>query len=446
MSQLCSLRKLIVFGSAVLAVLHLTLVSHHHGTTIKLVFTHPPQNVSIIRGLDMPIADDVAALRAELGKMKAARAREDDELKAVPAGLQPQHKRTFETTFIINALYSDDTSYKDDCCLSNTFMFAITRLAQLCTASLAMKNTVVVLPPDLDTNGGFRSRNKLELFNESAITKLVDLALTFGCTVIDHAAASSAGINKTYFATKDADMKMMDSGPYLQWFFRNMQLPPVLHSAVGQCFSKEVVAGKPYVAVHLRIEDDWQSRRSPNKHSKGHKRISYCKQRPILAERKGGEPIKACYSPKEIAVALLEGKLVPKLSAETHVLIYGDPAPQFAKGTGGHPLEVWPIIFPLVHVEHKDPGCSRSLKALTYNERAFVDMWIASKATHFVGIMTSTFSNAVTQVRHINDQDSSFAYSCSSIAPLIPRFDYGERQGGTDAEACRIAAGVPPSI
>ena len=149
--------------------------------------------------------------------------------------------------------------------VSNTFMFAITRLAQLCTASLAMKNTVIVLPPDLDINGGFRSRNKLELFNESAITKLVDLALTFGCTVIDHAAASSAGINKIHFAHKDADMKMMDSGPYLQWFFQNMQLPPVLHSAVGQCFSKEVVAGKPYVAVHLRIEDDWQSRRSPNK-------------------------------------------------------------------------------------------------------------------------------------------------------------------------------------
>ena len=348
-----------------------------------------------------------------------------------------------ETSQTVTALYTDTVSYKRDCCLSNTIMSVVTHLARMCMASLSMENTVVILPPDMDVGGRFRrhvaGQNALgiALLNGTAITKLAEFALTLGCTVIDRAAAAAARVEQSRFVFADGDT--MNQGPFLRWVFQNMQLPPVLHNVVEQCFSKDVLTGKPFVAVHLRIEKDWQ--RSPKK---GGTRHSYCENRPILAASRGDEPIKACYSPKEIAAALLESKLVPKSSTQTHVLIYGDPAPQFAKGTGENPLEVWPIVFPLVHVEHKDSHsteCSQSLKSLTYNERAFVDMWVATKATHFVGIMSSTFSNSVTQVRHSTGRDSSFAYSCPDVAPLVPRLDNGELQGGSDGAACRTAAG-----
>ena len=214
--------------------------------------------------------------------------------------------------------------------------------------------------------------------------------------------------------------KLLDHGPYLAWFYKNMKLPGGLRTVQKACYP-ETLDGLPYTAVHMRIEEDW----SPG----------YCHKR----EKKSGGT-KACFTPREIA-STMDGTL----DDQRMVLLFGEPAPQFAFGSGEHPLEVpWPS--PSVsHKMEAGLGCSSGLSHLSYNEEAFLDLWIAVNADRFVGHLASTLSNGATIARTSRGKEDNWVYTCPSLAPLILRKDGGERkEGASDLEACKHALGGSP--
>lgn len=317
------------------------------------------------------------------------------------------------------ALASFGSNFKSDCCLNNNIMFTVGRIARGCELA-GNKKVVVVLPPDLDSGGAWRMSKKkkrkekkkgLALLNEAAIQKLTQVALQTGCTLVSAAAAKAANLPIIPYSVK----KMVDSGPYIAWFYRSMQLPPPLTTIHKQCYPP---IHSNYTAVHARIEMDWYD---------PHRGQPYCSWRS--SHRDGA---KACYTPREIASAIQD------LRPSTLVLLYGEPANQFAKGTGEHPLETEWHSAAVLHKSTAGKQCATSMAKLSYCERAMVDLWLAIHAQQFVGTLSSTFSNGVTIARTQLGKGQSWAYSCPAIARLVPRLDGGERGGSsTDGEACR---------
>ena len=306
------------------------------------------------------------------------------------------------------ALASAGSNFRTDCCLNNNIMFTVGRIARGCELA-GNKKVVVVLPPDLDSGGAWRTR--LALFNEAAIQKLTQVALKTGCTLVSAAVAKAANLPIIPYS----DWKMVDSGPYIAWFYRSMQLPPPLTTIHKQCYPP---IHSNYTAVHARIEKDWYQLDGGQ---------PYCSWRS--AHRDGA---KACYTPREIASAIQD------LRPSTLVLLYGEPANQFAKGTGEHPLETDWHSAAVLHKSTAGKQCATSIAKLSYCERAMVDLWLAIHARQFVGTLASTFSNGATIARTQLGKGQSWAYSCPAIARLVPRLDGGERGGSsTDGEACR---------
>lgn len=312
-----------------------------------------------------------------------------------------------------NALYTDGLSmygkFQLDCCLNNLIMETIGQIERGC--ELAGPTDVVVFPVDLDEGGGWRT--SLPLINDISIDKLKQMSLERGCILVTNKEASAANLPRI----KYTDSKMSDNGPYLLWFYRSMQLPYDLHNFQKSCYP-ETLSGSPYTALHLRIENDWY-------------RDEYCHKRE---GRKGG--VKTCFTPREISSTLEN-----KGNDMSYVLIFGEPAPQFARGTGEHPLEIpWPST--ISHKETAGIDCASSLSLLSYNEKAFMDLWVAVHANRFVGHLGSTWSNGVTIARSSRRKDQNWVYSCPSLAPLVPRKDGGERKrGATDMDACLQAYG-----
>ena len=313
------------------------------------------------------------------------------------------------------ALYTDGLSmygqFQIDCCLNNLIMETIGQVVRGC--ELAGPTDVVVLPRDLDVGGGWRE--SLSVLHASAIDELRRVSLTHGCKIVTNAEATLANLPMK----KYTDSTFVDHGPYLSWFYENMQLPDRLRKVQGSCYPV-TLDGLPYTAIHMRIEDDWND--------------GYCRERE---KRPGGT--QACFTPREIA-STMDGVL----DNERIVLIYGAPAPQFASGTGEHPLEVpWPSQ-DVFHKSESGDGCTSDLSLLSYNEKAFLDLWIAVKADRFIGHLASTLSNGATIARTSRSKGENYVYSCPTFAPLVSRNDGGEREKGTtDLEACRHAFEMP---
>ena len=101
-------------------------------------------------------------------------------------------------------------------------MFTAGRIVRGC--KLAGNKDVVVLPPDLDSGGAWRTN--FALVNEIAIQKLTQVALQNGCTLVSASVAKTANLPIIQYY----DWKMVGSGPYTAWFYRSMQLPPPLTS------------------------------------------------------------------------------------------------------------------------------------------------------------------------------------------------------------------------
>lgn len=217
------------------------------------------------------------------------------------------------------------------------------------------------------------------------------------------------------------DVGMLDKGPYLHWFYRNMKLFPPLDQYFLECYPSMMEYN--YTAIHLRVEKDWEL---------------YCQKRDLRPD-----PSKSCLTPGEIADAF---SLIHQThSEEAIVLLFGPLSEKLDLGTGNHPLEVFRRKFPLaariVHKDNSADSCMRLMKTLTYNAKALLDAWAAIHAKVFVGTLSSTFSNGMTQARTLRGRDANFIYSCPRIAPMVKRRDGGDRDGLTDGAACRHAAG-----
>jgi hypothetical protein len=315
--------------------------------------------------------------------------------------------RLHRMVFPHRALASTGSSFRSDCCLNNNIMFTVGRIVRGC--ELAGNEDVVVLPPDLDSGGAWRTN--LALFNETAIQKLTQVALQYGCTLVSASVVKTANLPIIQYS----DWKMVDNGPYTAWFYRSMQLHLPLTTIHNQCYPP---IHSDYTAVHARIEKDW---------------YPYCSMRSTRADG-----AKACYTPREIASAIQDLRPSPS----TLVLLYGEPAKQFARGTGEHPLETDWHSASVLHGSTSGKLCATSIAKLSYCERAMVDLWVAIHARQFVGTLASTFSNGATIARTQRMKGQNWAYSCPAIAKLVPRLDGGElrtstHRTSTDGEACR---------
>ena len=317
-----------------------------------------------------------------------------------PNKVDAEHPTNQYTGYL--ALASTGSDFKRRCCLNNNIMLTVGRIVEGC--KLAGKNNVVVLPPDLDSGGAWRT--KMGLINEDAIQQLIRLAKQNGCTLVSASMAKTANLSMQHYSGKG----FVDSGPYIRWFYRSMQLPPALAAAHSKCYPS---IHTNYTAVHLHIELDW---------------YPYCHTRT-----RRNDSVKACYTPREIALAIRE------LQPATLVLLYGKEAKEFAKGTGEHPLEIEWNASSVHHKSTTGNHCEASMSKLSYVERAMVDQWTAIHAQHFVGTLMSTFSNGATIARTQRKHNyNNWVYSCPEIAPLVQRVDGGELSGAkSDEEACR---------
>jgi len=343
----------------------------------------------------------------------------DRQLVKVTAGnahvIRRQENSTLPMSSVQFVLIPRDSrpfeSFIQNCCLNNIFMYTMCKVYRGCQQ--AQRNDVVLLPPDLDDGGKFRT--SFRMFDDLDIENLKMLALEkFNCRLVSKSFLTKNVKRREYtFLLSHSDPE----GLFLGWFYSNMKLPPHLADAARVCGGFHLGIS---TAVHLRIEEDWQG---------------YCAERQ---SRK--DSVKTCYTPFEIATALKAGlpHFCPNISS--FFLVYGQVAPRFAKGSGNHPAEVWPRVFSQTKIFHKmeSTHCLESIKGKTYNEKAMLDMWLAVTAQYFIGISMSTWSNGVSRMRYLRGKNgSNFLYSCPKQGPVVLRKDTGIFVRKTDGETCR---------
>lgn len=155
----------------------------------------------------------------------------------------------------------------------------------------------------------------------------------------------------------------------------------------------------PYLAVHMRVEDDW---------------IDYCSRREKSrgAGSKGGReaqgskvPLgRACFGADEVANITLG---TPELRGYSNILVlyaadnFNQPGNRRPGNLNADPLKVWPDG--VKATSPFDLGCfsEGGSAASTYTERSVVSFFMASDADVFVGTHWSTFTRGVRSHRHM---------------------------------------------
>lgn len=151
----------------------------------------------------------------------------------------------------------------------------------------------------------------------------------------------------------------------------------------------------------------------------------YCSQR----EKHTRPPAKVCFTPKEIAMKVMHTPhLVHKASGV--VLLYSaeNLAPAFS-GSRTRPTSVWPAQ--VRRVSAASLACFDGVK--TYTERSALSFFIAIAAPGFVGLLTSTLSNAVVLHRQLHGKsNSTYYYDCRlpSSAMLAPTYQGYKHSAG----------------
>ena len=302
------------------------------------------------------------------------------------------------------ALYSlgSDRGFSHDCCLTNHFLRTIGRVELGCR--MARDGDFVVLPEDLDEGGAFRTH--FPVFPEAAVEALEIAAMDLlGCRLVGRSALPH-GIR---WVSYDYGRKFGAHPALQEWLATSMSLPPKLLPALESCggggFDGSLV---PTVAVHMRVEEDWYGTNySPDK------RTPYC---AMKMAQKGRH---FCYSPSDIFSAIYSSR--DMLSDNRRFsLLFGDVASRYEVSSREHPLEVAKSYFPGSSIFHKSVSnkCLEQLRRLTYNERAFVDLWIATNAADFVGTPDqSSMSDLIVRIRQNKGLDG-FSYSLPEIGEV----------------------------
>jgi len=139
-------------------------------------------------------------------------------------------------------------------------------------------------------------------------------------------------------------------------------LPSRLKQPVALC------GGNNDIAIHIRIDKDWNY---------DSKRVTpYC----VMKEKQLG--VFYCYTPKDIlqniknSEVMLDGVLDGGLKGQGFTLLFGEPYREYVLGSGSHPYEVGTEVFEDVSFFHKSSSesCLNSLRYLSYNEQAYVDL------------------------------------------------------------------------
>lgn len=295
------------------------------------------------------------------------------------------------------ALYTlgSDRGFSHDCCLTNHFLRTIGRVELGCR--MAREGDFVVLPEDLDEGGAFRTH--FPVFPETAVEALEIAARDrLGCRLVRRSALPR-GIR---WVSYDYGRKFGAHPALQEWLATSMSLPPKLLPALESCggdgFDGSLV---PTVAVHMRVEEDWYGTNySPDK------RTPYC----TMKKAQNGRHF--CYSPSDIFNAIYNSRDVLS-DTRRFSLLFGDVASRYEVGTREHPLEVAKSYFPGSSIFHKSVSntCLERLRRLTYNERALVDLWIATNAADFVGTPDqSSMSDLIVRIRQYKGLDG-FSYS-----------------------------------
>lgn len=297
---------------------------------------------------------------------------------------------------------------------------------------------VAQLPQSLDEGGRFRTsqrKNKypiwFDMFGVSAIEKLKAVAEDIGCTLKTAAevegAAQKIRVGKWPFITDSL---------FLCWWYNNMQLPAGMWKDMGMCIKEmaetfnvevsesdletkplEVLKSLDYVAVHVRVENDWQAR---------------CRRRIRIYN----DTRKWCFQSNEIAAAVGDDEY---LAAQRRVLlIHGlNLEPRHQVGTGNHPAEVWKARFPNHHV--LDRSISKCGKHFGNRGTGsmIMDLLLGYHSQAFVGHFGSTFTTGITR-----------GHACRAPPSRDARYnaDYPRQHHRDYVYSCTPQESLPPGV
>ncbi|GMH87754.1 hypothetical protein TrVE_jg2822 [Triparma verrucosa] len=310
------------------------------------------------------------------------------------------------------ALYTTtDSGYAPNCCLANHLLRTLGRVEKGC--SLARVGDWVLLPPDLDIGGAFRT--ELNVFTDDAVEELGRLAKDLlHCNLVSSSSVPSSVTRVSY-----GHRNKFSAHPVLRaWLASALSLPPLLKKAVLDCGGGNLSST---AAVHMRIESDWYT----TAYSKN-KDVPYC----VMKQAEEGRWF--CYSPAEILRLVKNSR--DEMNAQALILLYSQPAEQFAEGTGEGPIETAKRMFPDLQIHHKSTSkaCTAALSDLSYNAQAYVDLWIAVNSRIFIGTPDqSSFSSLAKEIRRGNGQET-LSYSAvqrGKATVLLPCGVSGERCG-----------------
>jgi len=179
---------------------------------------------------------------------------------------------------------------------------------------------------------------------------------------------------------------LLQRGPVTQALLKGLAPSIPLAEARAQCAARvrEQLGVGDYVAVHLRVERDF---------------LAYCLKR----ERLTGQ--RHCFHASDVLP-----QVTRSLPDTRRILVIGDIA-SMAEEERVTALEGWPSGYRVVSTETL--GCLSS--RFRYIHRAAMDFFLALDASAFVGLTSSTFSNAVMSTRQLHR---------SRLRPSTPPHNY----------------------
>jgi hypothetical protein len=173
---------------------------------------------------------------------------------------------------------------------------------------------------------------------------------------------------------------------YRSLVYRGLALTPRLRAVVDRCAVKRDALwgghGKPFLAVHVRIEEGWRAR---------------CE-----ALERGFSGLRACFTPADIA-AVVQRKFARHPGLHRIMLIgaLDRAAPDLLEGPGSV-FEVWGPQTRVFAANSREYGCfspGGPGAGLSYTERAAVETFLAVGADEFIGTAASSFSYGVAMLR-----------------------------------------------
>lgn len=254
------------------------------------------------------------------------------------------------------ALYTTgESGYGPDCCLTNHLLRTLGRIEKGC--SLARRGDFVLLPPDLEIGGAFRtdlsvftdeaieelgrlarvsgwmdggarwtsaaaSRTQHEIFNTNPLPNLLSRKENLNCNLVP-----SSSVPRSVARVSYKHRKRFSAHPILRaWLASALSLPSSLEKAVQECGGGNLSST---ATVHMRIESDWYN----TVYSKT-RNVPYC----VMKQAQEGRWF--CYSPADILRIIKNSRDEFADDVEILTLLYSQPAEKFAEGTGEGAIEV----------------------------------------------------------------------------------------------------------